>query len=87
MSARSEGNPYAPSGAGRALESAAAWLLAILWLLPLLYAVWTAFHPAEFSARFQALAPLTLDNFMRAWNAAPFARVTSSPSCWSKAIA
>ena len=40
----------------------------------LLYAVWTAFHPAEFSARFDPLAPLTLDNFRVAWNAAPFAR-------------
>jgi sn-glycerol 3-phosphate transport system permease protein len=66
--------PYAPRGAAWALESAAAWLLAVLWLAPLLYAVWTAFHPAEFSARFEPLAPLTLDNFRQAWNAAPFAR-------------
>ncbi|MEP7327918.1 MAG: carbohydrate ABC transporter permease [Betaproteobacteria bacterium] len=58
----------------RALESAAAWLLGILWVLPLLYAFWTAFHPAEFSTRFELLAPLTLDNFAKAWNAAPFAR-------------
>ena len=29
-----------------------AWLLGLLWLLPLVYAVWTAFHPAEFSTRF-----------------------------------
>ena len=55
------------------LELAAAWLLAILWLLPRIYAFWTAFHPAEF-ARFNLLAPLTLDNFVQAWNAAPFAR-------------
>ena len=25
-----------------------------LWILPLLYAVWTAFHPTEYSARFEA---------------------------------
>ena len=56
------------------LDTVAAWLLAILWILPLLYAVWTAFHPAEFSAKFTLLAPLTLDNFERAWQAAPFAR-------------
>jgi sn-glycerol 3-phosphate transport system permease protein len=68
------GEPYAPRGTGWALESAAAWLLAVLWLMPLIYAVWTAFHPAEFSARFDPLAPLTLDNFRQAWNAAPFAR-------------
>jgi sn-glycerol 3-phosphate transport system permease protein len=74
MSARAEDNPYSPIGVGRAVESAAAWLLAIVWLLPLLYAVWTAFHPAEFSARFEVLAPPSLDNFVQAWNAAPFAR-------------
>jgi sn-glycerol 3-phosphate transport system permease protein len=66
--------PYAPRGAGLALETAGAWLLALVWLLPLAYAVWTAFHPAEFSARFDPLAPLTLDNFRIAWRAAPFAR-------------
>ena len=58
----------------RALEAAAAWLLGVLWVLPLLYAFWTAFHPAEFSTRFELLAPLTLQNFVNAWNAAPFAR-------------
>jgi sn-glycerol 3-phosphate transport system permease protein len=74
MSARGNDNPYAPVGAGRALESAAAWLRAVFWLLPLLYAIWTAFHPAEFSARFELLAPLSLRNFVQAWHAAPFAR-------------
>ena len=56
------------------VDTLAAWTLAILWILPLLYAVWTAFHPSEFSARFTLLAPLTLENFERAWQAAPFAR-------------
>ena len=56
------------------LDTLAAWLLALLWILPLAYAVWTAFHPAEYSTRFALLAPLTLDNFRRAWEAAPFAR-------------
>jgi sn-glycerol 3-phosphate transport system permease protein len=36
--------------------------------------VWTAFHAPEFSTRFVLAAPLTLDNFHRAWEAAPFAR-------------
>jgi sn-glycerol 3-phosphate transport system permease protein len=58
----------------RVLESVGAWLLAILWVLPLAYAVWTAFHPAEYSARFVPTAPLTLENFANAWAAAPFAR-------------
>ena len=43
-------------------------------MLPLLYAIWTAFHPGEYAARFDLLAPLTLDNFAEAWIAAPFAR-------------
>jgi sn-glycerol 3-phosphate transport system permease protein len=65
---------YEPRGAGRALEALAAWLLGLLWVLPLAYAVWTAFHPAEFSTRFVPTAPLTLENFVKAWHAAPFAR-------------
>ena len=56
------------------LETVAAWLLGAIWILPLAYAVWTAFHPAEFSARLVLSAPLTLENFHRAWEAAPFAR-------------
>ena len=56
------------------IDTVAAWLLALLWILPLVYAVWTAFHPSEYSTRFELLAPLTLDNFARAWVAAPFAR-------------
>ena len=58
----------------RRLETAAAWLLGILWILPLAYAFWTAFHPPEYSTRFALAAPLTLENFRRAWDAAPFAR-------------
>ena len=56
------------------IDTLAAWLLALMWILPLVYAFWTAFHPAEFSPRFDLTAPLTLDNFSRAWAAAPFAR-------------
>jgi len=58
----------------RAPETLAAWLLGVLWILPLAYAVWTAFHPKEYSARFVLTAPLTLHNFVEAWQAAPFAR-------------
>ena len=67
-------NPYEPHGIFRAIESVAAWLLAALWVLPLVYAIWTAFHPPEYAARFVLDAPLSLDNFARAWVAAPFAR-------------
>lgn len=58
----------------RSLEIIGAWLLAILWVLPLLYAVWTAFHPSEYATHFSLFAPLTLQNFANAWEAAPFAR-------------
>jgi len=56
------------------LVTLGAWLLAILWVSPLVYAIWTAFHPPAYAARFDLFAPLTLDNFSRVWNAAPFAR-------------
>ncbi len=62
------------SPAGEALETIAAWMLGILWLLPLLFAIWTAFHPSAYVARFELFAPLTLENFSRAWASAPFAR-------------
>jgi sn-glycerol 3-phosphate transport system permease protein len=65
---------YQRRGSALALETLAAWLLGILWVLPLVFAFWTAFHPAEFSTRFALGAPLTLDNFVKAWQAAPFAR-------------
>ena len=56
------------------LEQGAAWLLALLWISPLLYAFWAAFHPPIYATRFELLAPLTLDNFKEAWSQAPFAR-------------
>ncbi|MEL0197312.1 MAG: carbohydrate ABC transporter permease, partial [Rhodobiaceae bacterium] len=41
---------------------------------PLIYAFWSAFHPAEYAIRFELFAPLTLENFRIAWDQAPFAR-------------
>jgi sn-glycerol 3-phosphate transport system permease protein len=64
----------APLGILRAAETAGAWLLGVLWILPLVYAFWTAFHPGEYSTHFDPTAPLTLANFVKAWQAAPFAR-------------
>ena len=59
---------------GEIIETIAAWLLGFLWLLPLLFAVWTAFHPSAYVAKFDLFAPVTLQNFSTAWGAAPFAR-------------
>ena len=60
------GRVLAPPSSIRILETAGAWLLGFLWVLPLLYAIWTAFHSAEFSTRFVPTAPLTLENFVKA---------------------
>jgi len=56
------------------LTNLGAWLLAVIWVSPLLYAFWTAFHPASYAARFDLFAPWTLENFERVWHAAPFVR-------------
>ncbi|MBF7688224.1 carbohydrate ABC transporter permease [Acinetobacter sp. EC24] len=50
------------------------WTGALLWLLPLLLAVWTAFHPAELQGQFILFSQVTIDNFVQAWHTAPFAR-------------
>jgi len=57
-----------------ALETGGAWILAVLWILPLAYALWASIHPSAYSANFVLDAPLTADNFIKAWHAAPFAR-------------
>lgn len=44
------------------------------WILPLLIALWVAFHPVSQQARFSLFAPLTLNNFITAWHSAPFAQ-------------
>ncbi|CAB3743440.1 Lactose transport system permease protein LacG [Achromobacter deleyi] len=56
------------------LDTLGAWALGLLWILPLAYAMWAAFHPPAYATRFDLFAPLTLDNFARAWQAAPFPR-------------
>lgn len=65
-------NPF--GGNARILETCAAWFLGLLWMLPMLYAIWTAFHGAQYATRFDLTAPLTLENFANAWRAAPFLR-------------
>jgi len=60
--------------ASEVVETIAAWLLGLLWLLPLLFAIWTAIHPSAYVAKFDILAPITAQNFVTAWESAPFAR-------------
>ncbi|OYV50183.1 MAG: ABC transporter permease [Burkholderiales bacterium 21-58-4] len=56
------------------LDTLGAWLLGLLWFLPLAYTLWAAFHSSAYSTHFDLTAPLTLANFAAAWHAAPFAR-------------
>lgn len=56
------------------LGTVGAWVLAIVWILPLLYALWAALHSSEYATSFSLTAPLTLENFSAAWQAAPFPR-------------
>ena len=56
------------------ISTAVVWLFGLIWALPLLYAIWAAFHPSAFATNFHLLAPLTTENFRRAWSAAPFGR-------------
>ena len=67
-------NPVIPTRIGAWVETAAAWLLGLVWIAPLLYAFWAAFHSTGYAAHFDPAAPLTFENFAAAWNAAPFGR-------------
>ena len=66
--------PFDRSRLTLTLETLGAWLLGFVWIAPLAYAAWSAFHDPHYSSHFDLLAPLTLENFVKAWNAAPFAR-------------
>jgi len=56
------------------LDTIGAWLLAIVWISPLVFAVWAAFHTPDGALSFDIRAPLTLDNFRVAWEGAPWPR-------------
>jgi sn-glycerol 3-phosphate transport system permease protein len=54
------------------LETVAAWILALLWILPLAFAFWAAFHLASDATGLRLTSPLILDNFRYVWSIAPF---------------
>ncbi len=56
------------------LDALGAWLLAIVWVSPLIFAFWAAFHTPEGALSFKLNAPLTLENFRVAWDSAPWPR-------------
>jgi sn-glycerol 3-phosphate transport system permease protein len=57
-----------------ALDTIGAWLLAIVWVAPLLFAVWAAFRTPAAALSFDLTSPLTLNNFVVAWSGAPWPR-------------
>ncbi|MDQ0316258.1 carbohydrate ABC transporter permease [Amorphus orientalis] len=56
------------------LDAVGAIVLAVVWISPLLFAVWAAFHDASGAISFDLSAPWTLDSFRTAWAAAPWPR-------------
>lgn len=62
------------NGTQKTLETIGAWMLGILWLIPIVFSFWSAFHPAKFTTNFDLFAPLTIENFIRALSCAPFPR-------------
>lgn len=58
----------------RFFEPTLALVLALLWIAPLLVAIWAAFHHVNDAVSFRLDAAWTLDNFRKAWNGAPWLR-------------
>jgi len=58
----------------RRIETALALLLAVLWISPLVFAFWAAFHTSTDAVNFNFAAPWTLENFRTAWEGAPWLR-------------
>jgi sn-glycerol 3-phosphate transport system permease protein len=56
------------------LDTIGAWTLALVWIAPLVFAAWAAFHSPRDALAFDITAPWTLDNFIVAWASAPWAR-------------
>ena len=74
-------DPYAPRGIWLALESVGAALLAALWILPLVHAVWAAFHPSEFTTRFEPFAPSPSRTSFVPGRRRLSRAISSTPSC------
>jgi sn-glycerol 3-phosphate transport system permease protein len=56
------------------LDALGAILLAFIWIAPLVFAVWAAFHTPQGALSFDLFAPMTLENFRTAWAGAPWPR-------------
>lgn len=56
------------------IEPFGAFLLAVIWISPLVFAFWAAFHSTSDALNFNLMSPWTLDNFRTAWAGAPWLR-------------
>ncbi len=56
----------------RHLDTFGAHLLAMIWIAPLLFAVWAAVHSTSDAVNFRLLSSWTMDNFRIAWDGAPW---------------
>ena len=56
------------------LDTIGAWLLGLMWILPLLWAIWSSVHSPSAAASFDLFGRMTLENFVTAWGMAPFGR-------------
>ncbi|NND92155.1 MAG: carbohydrate ABC transporter permease [Granulosicoccus sp.] len=61
-------------GLTRTADTLGAMVLALIWVAPLLFAFWAAFHSSSDAVNFNVTAPWTLDNFRTAWAGAPWLR-------------
>ena len=58
----------------RHAEAFGAILLAVIWISPLVFAFWAAFHSTSDAVNFNLAGAWTLDNFRTAWDGAPWMR-------------
>ncbi|MGA0228727.1 MAG: carbohydrate ABC transporter permease [Paracoccaceae bacterium] len=54
------------------VEALGAIILAIIWVSPLIFAFWAAFHSTSDAVNFNISSPWTFANFQTAWEAAPW---------------
>lgn len=52
----------------------AAWIVGVVWVLPLLYMIWAAFHTGSDTLYLNLNSAWSLANFRQAWEMAPFVR-------------
>ncbi|MFH1805464.1 MAG: carbohydrate ABC transporter permease [Pseudomonadota bacterium] len=57
---------------GRILDTLGAWVLAIVWIAPLLFATWASFQAPGTAFALDPGGSMTLDNYRAVWTAVPW---------------